>query len=63
MPSHLNYTCRDLMTSFLGMEVEQEKGAICLHLNTYVKEMLSEYQAYIKKECEIKESPNATCSF
>ena len=29
-----NYTGGDLMTSFLGMEVEQEDGCIRLHLDT-----------------------------
>jgi hypothetical protein len=35
-------TCDDLMTSFLGMEVEQDKNSICLHLDTYIKDALSE---------------------
>ena len=34
------------MTSFLGMEVEQEDGCIKLHLDTYVQEMLDEYNNY-----------------
>jgi hypothetical protein len=28
------------MTSFLGLEVEQEKGQLRLHLDIYVNEML-----------------------
>ncbi len=43
------YTRGDFMTSFLGLEVVQDKGQIRLHLDTYVNEMLEEYQAYINK--------------
>ncbi len=45
------------MTSFLGMEVEQEKGQIRLHLDTYVNEMLEEYKAYIKRDLKPKKVP------
>ena len=51
------YTGGDLMTSFLGMEVEQDKGEIRLHLDTYIQEMLNEYQAYIKKDLKPKKVP------
>ena len=51
------YTGRDLMKTFLGMEVEQENGEIRLHLDTYVQEMLAEYQAYIKKDVKPKKVP------
>jgi hypothetical protein len=37
------------MTSFLGLEVAQDKGQIQLHLDTYVNEMLEEYKACIKR--------------
>ncbi len=48
------YTGGDLMKTFLGMEVEQERGEIHLHLDTYVQEMLTKYQAYIKKDVKLK---------
>ena len=35
-------TCDDLMTSFLGMEVEQDQNSISLHLDTYIQDTLSE---------------------
>ena len=38
-------TCEDLMTSFLGMEVEQDQDSIRLHLDTYIKETLDEYKS------------------
>jgi hypothetical protein len=36
------------MTSFLGLEVEQDKGQIRLHLDTYVNVMLEEFKLTIK---------------
>ncbi len=44
------------MTSFLGLEVEQDKGQIRLHLDTYVNEML-EYKANIKRDLKPKKIP------
>ncbi len=38
------------MTSFLGLEVEEDKGQIRLHPDTYVNEMLEDYKAYIKRD-------------
>ncbi len=35
------YTRDDFMTSFLSLEVEQDKGQIRLHLDTYLKEIWS----------------------
>ncbi len=37
------------MTSFLGLEVEQDKGQIRLHHDTYVNEMLEDFKAHIKR--------------
>ena len=37
-------TGRDLMQSFLGLEVEQLEGFIKLHLDTYIQELIAEYQ-------------------
>jgi hypothetical protein len=45
------------LLSFLGLEVEQDKGQIRLHLDTYVNEMLEEYKAYIKRDLKPKKIP------
>ena len=42
------------MTSFLGLEVEQDKGQILLHLDTHVNEMLEEYKANIRRDLKPK---------
>ena len=44
-------------SAFLGMEVEQDNGEIRLHLDTYIQEMLTEYQACIKKDSKLKKVP------
>jgi hypothetical protein len=35
-------TCEDLIASFLGMEVEKDRGSIRLHLDNYNQEILAE---------------------
>ncbi len=50
-------TCKDIMTSFLGMEVEQDEKSIKLHLDTYVQEILDEYKSTIKKFLKPKQVP------
>ncbi len=45
------------MTSFLGLEVEQDKGQIRLHLHTYVNEMLEDDKAYVKRHLKPKKIP------
>jgi hypothetical protein len=45
------------MTSFLGMEVEQDKGSIHLYLDNYIQETLSEYNAANKKFVKSKQVP------
>ncbi len=50
-------TCDDLTTSFLCMEVEQDKNSICLHLDYYIQDTLSEYKAAIKKFVKPKQVP------
>jgi hypothetical protein len=50
-------TCEDLMTSFLGMEVEQNKSSIRLHLDIYIQDTLLEYKAAIKKFVKPKQVP------
>ena len=52
----------ELMTSFLGMEVEQEDGCIKLHLDTYVKEMIEEYKKSHQTGFETEANANATWS-
>ena len=49
--------CDDRMTSFLGMEVEQDQNSIRLHLDTYIQDTLSEYKAAIKKFVKPKQVP------
>jgi hypothetical protein len=49
--------CDDLMTSFLGMEVEQDQNSTRLHLDTYIQDTLSEYKAAIKKFVKPKQVP------
>ncbi len=44
------YTGGDFMTRFLGLEVEQDKGQIWLHLDTYVNKMLEDFKAYFKRD-------------
>jgi hypothetical protein len=51
------YTGGNFMTSFLGLEVEQDNGQIRLHLHTYMNEMLEEYKAYIKRDLKPKKIP------
>ncbi len=45
------------MTSFLGLEVEQDKGQIRLHLDTCVNEMLEDYKSYVKRDLKPKKIP------
>ncbi len=47
----------DTMTSFLGLEIEQSRRGIDIHLDTYIKEVLDEYQLYTKKELKPKKVP------
>ena len=47
----------DLMTYFLGMDIEQEDGYIKLHLDTYMQEMLDEYKNHIKWDLKPKKIP------
>ena len=56
-------TCEDLMTSFLGMEVEQDQDSIRLHLDTYIKETLDEYKSVVKKLLKPKKVPCSRESF
>ncbi len=49
--------CDDLMTSFLGMEVEQDKNSICIHLDNYIQDTVSKYKAAIKKFMKPKQVP------
>jgi hypothetical protein len=46
-----------LMETFLGMQVEQSKKAISLHLDNYIRELLDEYKAYATKSLRPKLTP------
>ncbi len=48
------YIRGNFMTSILGLEVEQDKGQVRLHLDKYVNEMLEEYKAYIQRDLKPK---------
>ncbi len=37
------------METFLGMQVEQSQGKICLHLDIYIREVLEEYKVFQEK--------------
>jgi hypothetical protein len=45
------------METFLGMVVEQDDKAIKIHLDNYVKEVITEYSTYIKKSLRPKKVP------
>jgi hypothetical protein len=49
----------DLMQSFLGLEVEQLDGCIKLHLDTYIQELIAEYQLIRPKFLKPKKVPMA----
>jgi hypothetical protein len=55
--SNFNITGGGLMKTFLGMEIEQSNRSIKLHLDHYIREMLIEYKAYIKKSLQSKRVP------
>ena len=50
-------TEEDIMSTFLGMEVEQSKDSIKLHLDTYIQETLDEYKSIFKKFLKPKNVP------
>jgi hypothetical protein len=39
----------DVMSSFLGMEIEHDKMDLTIHLDTYVQETLVEYKAAVSR--------------
>ncbi len=45
------------MQSFLGLEVEQLDGCIKLHLETYIQELIAEYQLIRPKFLKPKKIP------
>ena len=50
-------TSGDKMETFLGMVVEQDDKSIKIHLDNYVKEVITEYSTYIKKSLRPKKVP------
>ena len=59
----LEYTCdfditlEENLTSFLRMEIEQGPKGINIHLDTYIKETIEEYQKYVKTALKPKKVP------
>ena len=51
------YTGGNLMTSFLGLEVEQLDTGIHLHLDTYVQELIEEFRIMHRKFVKPKTVP------
>ncbi len=49
-----NITGGGIMETFLGMEVQQTKSGIKLHLDNYIQETLAEHKAFIKKSLRPK---------
>ena len=49
------------MTSFLGLEVEQDPNGIGLHLDTYVDELIEEFRRIQTKYIKPKTVPMAPC--
>ena len=45
------------METFLGMAVEQKDKSIKIHLDNYIKDVLMDYSAYIKKSLRPKKVP------
>ena len=45
------------METFLGMAVEQKDKSIRIHLDNYIKDVLTEYSDYIKKSLRPKKVP------
>ena len=50
-------TLEDVMSSFLGMEIENNKENLAIHLDTYIQETLSEYKAAVTKFLKPKQVP------
>ncbi len=46
-----------LMETFFGMQVEQSKGKIRLHLDNYIRETLDEYKEFAMKSLRPKQVP------
>ena len=53
----VDITEEGIMSTFLGMEVEQSKDSIKLHLDTYIQETLDEYKSIFKKFLKPKSVP------
>ena len=50
-------TLEETLTSFLGLEIEQGSKGIDLHLDTYIKETITDYQSYFKTFLKPKKVP------
>ncbi len=50
-------TLEDVMSPFLGMEIEHNKRDLIIHLDTYIQETLAEYKAAATKFLQLKQVP------
>ncbi len=57
LSSDFDITLEDVVTSFLGMEIEHNKKDIAIHLDTNVREALDEYMMAVSKFLEPKKVP------
>ena len=49
----------DLMTTFLGLEIEQDNDEIRIHMDSYLQEILAEYSKVVNKAIRPKKLPCA----
>ena len=52
-----NITLEDVMSTFLGMEIEHNKENLAIHLDAYIQETLAEYKAAVTKFIKPKQVP------
>ena len=50
-------TLEDVMSTFLGMEIEHNKENLTIHLDKYIQNTLVEYKAAVTKFLEPKQVP------
>ena len=50
-------TLEDVMSTFLGMEIEHNKKNLAIHLDTYIRETLAEYKATVTRFPKPKQVP------
>ena len=50
-------TLEDVMSSFLGIEIEHNKKNLTIHLDTYIQETLEVYKAIVTRFLKLKQVP------